>query len=137
MKEFFLPKAIKNVQKAGQRAQAIYAPSPFDGTVTLFRALSQPYGIFADRTNGWDQYAKGEIVIREVPGHHGAIMRAPRVKVLAGLLEQELKEAVAKQRWPDSMLDKREGDTDAKEPWTIPFRLAGQEFHSELGRESG
>lgn len=137
VKEFFLPKAIKNVQKAGQRAQAIYAPSPYDGTVTLFRALSQPYGIFADRTNGWDQYAKGEIVIREVPGHHGAIMRAPRVKVLAGLLEQELKEAVAKQRWPDSMLDKREGDTDAKEPWTIPFRLAGQEFHSELGRESG
>jgi thioesterase domain-containing protein len=88
-----LPKQILNVQRSGVQALRTYLPSPYGGKITLFRATVQPFGIHHDRTNGWEPFARGELEIIDVPGHHGAIMREPRVKALAEELVHALERA--------------------------------------------
>ena len=57
-------------------------PRPYSGKVTLFRATEQPYGIHTDPACGWGDLALGGLEIYDVPGHHGAIVREPRVGIL-------------------------------------------------------
>ena len=90
-----LPRAIRDVQKAGLQANSTYVPKPYDVKVALFRATEQPHGIYPDRTNGWDKFALGGVDVYDVPGHHGAIMFEPRVKVLAQTLTSCLNAAQA------------------------------------------
>ncbi len=82
----FYPEAIRKVQRAGQNAMRDYVPKPYPGKITLFRATEQPYGIYPDRTNGWGAFEVGELEIHDIPGHHGAIVREPRVELLANVL---------------------------------------------------
>ena len=86
-----LPMAIKRVQESGNRAADIYVPQPYQGKVTLFRATQQPKGIYPDPTLGWEKLALGGLEIHDVPGHHGAIVREPRVRLLAKKLNECLK----------------------------------------------
>lgn len=86
-----LPMAIKKVQESGNRAADIYVPQPYQGKVTLFRATQQPKGIYPDPTLGWEKLALGGLEIHDVPGHHGAIVREPRVRLLAKKLNECLK----------------------------------------------
>lgn len=86
-----LPLAIKRVQESGNRAADIYVPQPYQGKVTLFRATQQPKGIYPDPTLGWEKLALGGLEIHDVPGHHGAIVREPRVRLLAKKLNECLK----------------------------------------------
>jgi len=81
-----VPKIIQEIQSASSNAARTYALTPYSGKVVLFRATHQPPGIYEDRTNGWGQIVQ-DLEIFDVPGHHGAIVREPRVKVLAELLE--------------------------------------------------
>jgi len=67
----------------GYRAATSYAPNPYAGRVTLFRATDQPRGIYEDRTLGWGPLVLGGLDIFDTPGHHGAIVREPRARVLA------------------------------------------------------
>jgi thioesterase domain-containing protein/aryl carrier-like protein len=90
-----LPRALRDVREAGERANRNYAPRPYTGRVALLRATEQPYGIIPDRTNGWSALAVGGLEIRDVPGHHGAIMREPRVRLLAEALDDCLRKAQA------------------------------------------
>jgi acyl transferase domain-containing protein/thioesterase domain-containing protein/acyl carrier protein len=83
-----IPRAIRDVQVGVMQAARTYRLRPYDGDVTLFRATSQPPGIHPDRSNGWMTLVTGQLVIHDVPGYHGAIIREPRVKVLADLLNQ-------------------------------------------------
>jgi thioesterase domain-containing protein/acyl carrier protein len=99
VKMYFMPRAIREVRKAGIRADEAYVPRPYPGKVTLFRATEQPYGIHPDRTNGWSGLALGGIEVIDIPGHHGAIMREPRVHILAAHLMHCLKEAQALRDW--------------------------------------
>jgi thioesterase domain-containing protein len=87
-----LPRAIKMVQESGNRAADIYHPQPYQGKVTLFRATQQPKGIYPDPTLGWEKLALGGLEIYDIPGHHGAIVREPRVRFLA----QKLTECLSK-----------------------------------------
>lgn len=87
-----IPRVIRDVQVGVMQAAKAYHLQPYEGVVTLFRATSQPPGIHPDPTNGWGGLVTGELRIFDVPGHHGAIIREPRVKVLADLLNQCLQE---------------------------------------------
>jgi thioesterase domain-containing protein/acyl carrier protein len=87
------PQAIRNVRKGGHRALKKYDAKPFPGKVTLLRATQQPKGIYEDRTCGWSAYALGGVEVHDVPGHHGAIVREPRVRILAEKLNLCLAEA--------------------------------------------
>lgn len=78
-----LPETIRAVQDSGLTAMDTYHPSPYHGRVTLFRAETQPAGIVEDPTLGWKDLALGGIDIHVIPGHHGGIVREPRVRVLA------------------------------------------------------
>lgn len=90
-----LPRAIREVGESGADANRAYEPQPYPGRVALLRATEQPYGIVPDPTNGWSALAVGSLEVRDVPGHHGAIMREPRVRVLAGELDACLRTAQA------------------------------------------
>ena len=87
------PHAIKRVHKTGYRAAKNYSPRPYVGDVTLFRAMEQPRGIHPDRTLGWNTLVRGALRIYDTPGHHGAIVREPRSRVLAAQLTEALTRA--------------------------------------------
>ncbi|MBI3417725.1 MAG: amino acid adenylation domain-containing protein [Verrucomicrobia bacterium] len=93
----YLPKEILAVQNSGWAAQAEFQPKPYLGRVTLFRAATQPPNIYEDSTNGWKNLALGGIDIHTIPGHHGSIVREPRVRVLAQRLRECLAQAHAAQ----------------------------------------
>ena len=56
--------------------------------------MTQPRGIVEDRTMGWGALVQGGLDIYDTPGHHGAIVRDPRARVLA----QQLQDALEKVR---------------------------------------
>lgn len=91
--ELFWSKAIRDVNRAGHWAAGDYIAGEYDGRVTLFRATEQPRGIVPDRTLGWGPLAKGGLEIIDTPGHHGAIVRNPRARVLAAQLAASLRQA--------------------------------------------
>jgi thioesterase domain-containing protein/acyl carrier protein len=78
-----IPKKYLQIEDQIWKAGRKYEPRPYDGKVTLFLATLQPLGIVPDRTLGWGKHVNGEIEIHEVPGHHGAIVAEPFVRVLA------------------------------------------------------
>jgi amino acid adenylation domain-containing protein len=88
LEQLFYPQTIRKVQRAGQNAMRDYVPKPYPGKATLFRATEQPYGIYEDRTNGWGAFELGELEIYDIPGHHGAITREPRVEHLTRVLTE-------------------------------------------------
>jgi amino acid adenylation domain-containing protein len=89
----FWPDAIRQARLVGFRAHTAYEPKPYAGRVTLFRAMEQPRGIYENRTLGWGPLVKGGLDIYDTPGHHGAIVREPRSRVLAVQLKAALHKA--------------------------------------------
>jgi amino acid adenylation domain-containing protein len=87
------PKAIREVREAAHTANSNYVVRPYPGSITLLRAREQPLGIIEDRTNGWGEFALGGVDVRDVPGHHGGIMREPRARFLVEKLTACLHEA--------------------------------------------
>jgi amino acid adenylation domain-containing protein len=76
-----------------------YAPGPFSGTLTLFRAGSVPreYARFFDhrppevrRTLGWSGLSPVPVAVHTVPGTHNLIGSEPNVGVLAQRLRESL-----------------------------------------------
>ena len=94
--QLFWPERIRRVHRTGYRAATAYVPRPYPGHATLFRALEQPRGIYPDRTLGWGPLVQGGLKIYDTPGHHGAIVREPRSRMLA----EQLKHALADARRP-------------------------------------
>jgi amino acid adenylation domain-containing protein/FkbH-like protein len=90
--QVFWPAAIKQVRVIGYRAGTAYQPNPYTGRATLFRATDQPRGIHPDRTLGWGGLVQGGLKICDTPGHHGAIVREPRSRILAQQLQDALSE---------------------------------------------
>lgn len=85
-----LPLAIREVRKSGHQASQSYEPKPYDGKVTLFRATEQPRGIVPDPTLGWGKLVRGPLEVINVPGHHGSLIREPRVRILVAKLVEAL-----------------------------------------------
>ena len=86
----FRPATFRQIRVMGFRANTAYQAKPYTGRVTLFRAMEQPRGIVEDRTLGWGSLLNGNLEIHDTPGHHGAIVREPRSRVLAAQLEEAL-----------------------------------------------
>lgn len=78
-----IPKKYIQLENLIWKAGLNYAPRPYAGKVTLFRATIQPLGIVPDATLGWGRYVTGELEVHDVPGHHGSIVTEPFVRVLA------------------------------------------------------
>jgi aspartate racemase len=72
------------------RAFMNYVPRPYHGDVLLFRASKQLPGLIADRSLGWKPVIKGQLEIRELPGHQQNILVEPRVMKLAEELQARL-----------------------------------------------
>lgn len=68
----------REIQRAHGRAYLAYVPSPFPGTIVLFRATNQPAGI-VDRTLGWGDSAIGGIEVIDIPGHHNNLVEQPEL----------------------------------------------------------
>lgn len=85
MKGVELPKVLQEIQNATTEAARKYELRPYSGKVILLRASYQPPNIVNDPTNGWGELVR-DLEIFEVPGHHGAIIREPRVKKLVEVL---------------------------------------------------
>jgi thioesterase domain-containing protein len=93
-----VPAHLREIERAGLKADEQYEPRPFAGRAILFRATEQPPGIRDDPTNGWDGYALGGLDIHHVPGFHGAFMEEPGVRELAPVLLECLEAAWRERR---------------------------------------
>ncbi len=74
------------VFKANVRAMHAYAPGPFEGRVTLFRAEDKYEPTPGDLTMGWGALAAAGVEVRTAPGTHYTMIREPRVRRLSGSL---------------------------------------------------
>jgi thioesterase domain-containing protein len=70
------------------QAMQQYAPRPYSGPITLFKASEQLSDVRQDL--GWGDLAAGGLVVRTAPGNHYSMLREPHIQVLAGLLEKEV-----------------------------------------------
>ena len=93
-----LPRDLQKTQKAIDNALHQYAPQPYGGKVTLFRAVGQPRGAHPDPFLGWREFAKGEIEVHVVPGHHGAVTAEPYVGQLAKIMKACLEQTQGKEK---------------------------------------
>ncbi|MBW4680494.1 MAG: amino acid adenylation domain-containing protein [Microcoleus vaginatus WJT46-NPBG5] len=75
-----------------EKASENYAPQPYPGKITLFRAIARNEfeATYTDPQLGWGKFAAGELEIHDVPGDHIGILQEPNVKVLAKKLSAYL-----------------------------------------------
>jgi UDP-N-acetylmuramate:L-alanyl-gamma-D-glutamyl-meso-diaminopimelate ligase len=66
-----------------REALARYAPTAYQGRVTLFRVRGHPVFSSQDPEKGWRPLAHGGVDVVIVPGGHGSLMRTPAVEHLA------------------------------------------------------
>jgi aspartate racemase len=90
---YFLPAAIKDVQRACHRASRSYDPPVWHGKVTLFRPTEKSLRGVDDETAGWGAWARGGVGVFQVPGGHITMLRQPNVRILAGFLKKCLLQA--------------------------------------------
>jgi amino acid adenylation domain-containing protein len=81
-----VPTALRATQETIYQSVSDYVPGVYPGKLTLFRASTQPVGIYPDPLLGWGGLASGGLEIHEVPGFHGSIVAEPRVRFLAEVL---------------------------------------------------
>jgi acyl-CoA synthetase (AMP-forming)/AMP-acid ligase II/thioesterase domain-containing protein/acyl carrier protein len=76
---------VRDTEQVFARASATYAPSRYDGTVTLIRAGDRPRSLAEDNTGGWKSVVK-DLVVHEVPGTHRTMFLPPNVEILSSIL---------------------------------------------------
>ncbi|MCD6333401.1 MAG: amino acid adenylation domain-containing protein, partial [Bacteroidales bacterium] len=85
-----LPDKLFHIANITIRAVLSLELKPFDGPVHVFRAAHRNFYI-PDRVYlGWKPYAKGGVIIHEIPGDHSHIFAAPNDKEFAKVLQQAL-----------------------------------------------
>jgi amino acid adenylation domain-containing protein len=92
---YFLPAAIKEVQRACHRASRSYDPPVWNGKVTLFRPTEKSLRGVDDETAGWGAWARGGVDVFQVPGGHVSMLKQPNVRILAGFLKKCLLQSQA------------------------------------------
>jgi thioesterase domain-containing protein len=88
-----VPDRYRRLMAANLRAYWEYAPKPYPGQVTLFRARTRPLFNSHQYDLGWSKWASGGVEIKTVPGHHASILEEPAVATLAQLLKASLDRA--------------------------------------------
>jgi len=84
---------LEELGKCNNKAYRNYEARPYQGGVTIFRAEKQRMGICHDPSLGWRPLIEGELVIRDLPGHHIGLLSEPRVQITAEQFRDVLKEA--------------------------------------------
>jgi thioesterase domain-containing protein/acyl carrier protein len=74
---------LRDPSRALEQAARCYRPSPYPGSITLFRARSPNSPAPVEGTLGWSRVAMGGVDVHEVPGEHLTIMHEPQVEELA------------------------------------------------------
>lgn len=77
------------LRKAHEKAMAAYVPGPFEGRLTLFRAMvgGDKYDVGADY--GWDELVD-ELEIVDVPGNHITVFHKENIEAMAAAFRQAL-----------------------------------------------
>jgi thioesterase domain-containing protein len=70
-------------------AMCAYAPRPYPGRITLFKAEAAATG---DAAMGWGEWAGGGVEVLSTPGSHSTITREPHVRMLAAQLRARLRD---------------------------------------------
>jgi len=100
-----LPKYLHKVHQANYRAMENYILPVYPGKLYLFRAMDQKFYIKDPVTYGWDEYAKGGVIVLDIPGEHSRIFAPPNDKIFSELLQRCLNESeVPNQNKPDAIL---------------------------------
>ncbi len=86
-----LPKALRNVRQACEKAAGDYDVEPYPGRVTLFRVREKSVGSLNDPYAIWWRVAAGGVDLREISGDHLSLLKEPQVR----LLGQELSHCLA------------------------------------------
>ena len=79
---FPFPPNLTRFRLATRRITARYAPAPWTGKLTLFRAMVQPTGALFDATNGWSRFIS-DIDVHDMPGGHQAALFGQSAEDLA------------------------------------------------------
>jgi thioesterase domain-containing protein/acyl carrier protein len=87
-----LPKYLHKVHRANLRAGKNYILKPYDGRVHLFKAEHQTFYIVDPVNYGWNNYARGGVVIHEITGEHSSTFAPPNDKNFASILQKSLDE---------------------------------------------
>ena len=85
-----LPKYLRSVHRANLRAGKNYVIKPYSGSVHLFKAAHQTFYIVDPVNYGWDKYAKGGVIIHEIPGEHSSTFAPPNDKIFSLILQEIL-----------------------------------------------
>ncbi|MBZ4419892.1 non-ribosomal peptide synthase/polyketide synthase [Myxococcus sp. RHSTA-1-4] len=86
-------RAWRDVMRANMRAFAAYQPGDYGGPVLLLRAKDTKRAHAVDATHGWSRWVKSRLTVRDVPGDHYSVLRAPHVDTLAARLAEYLEGA--------------------------------------------
>lgn len=84
---------LQRLKKANVQAAQAYAPRPYAGALTLFRAQRQRVTATPDPYLGWSQLVTGGIEIHEIPGDHYCMFAPPHSHILATHLRACLEKA--------------------------------------------
>ncbi|MFL5535342.1 MAG: hypothetical protein ACJ8AP_06545, partial [Gemmatimonadales bacterium] len=74
---------LRQPSRALEQAARCYRPSPYPGSVTLFKARLPGSPASAEGTLGWARVAKGGVEVHQVSGEHMTMMHEPQVEELA------------------------------------------------------
>jgi amino acid adenylation domain-containing protein len=94
-----LPRALRNVRQACEKAAGDYDVEPYPGRVTLFRVKEKSVGSLNDPYAIWWRVAAGGVDLREISGDHLSLLKEPQVR----LLGQELSDCLARAGNDDSL----------------------------------
>ena len=93
-----LPRVLQSVEEAGYIAYGEYAPRPFGGSVTVFRAAVRSAGDTSSPDMGWNRLAQGRVEVYETAGDHVTMLMVPQATHLAAQLRAAIDQAVARER---------------------------------------
>ena len=82
------------VDQKNQMAFDTYKITPYDGEIHLFRAEKRQFWVDDFEWLGWKPYARGGVVIHDVPGDHLYLFNPPHGPVFAQILQQAIDEVL-------------------------------------------
>ncbi|MBV8883029.1 MAG: hypothetical protein JO235_03380 [Chroococcidiopsidaceae cyanobacterium CP_BM_RX_35] len=82
---------LKKLEEFSTKLHRSYVPQPFQGVITIFRAMESPPGIKIAPEYGWGKIAKAGVEIHQIPGNYTFIMESP---LLAEKMRDCIKRAI-------------------------------------------
>jgi len=77
------PENNRRIAERHYKAVLAYEPTPYPGSVTLFRSRFQSPFLGLGYQMGWDRVALGGVDVQPVPGGHLSVLQPPHVDALA------------------------------------------------------